>query len=373
MHTRFDKIKYSVYQTNTTDDSVPIEISGILERHLIPSNLADYQVCVTELNFPSFSIPFMEFGDDNEVGLKITIDYMYLPPPPALSYIRIQSDPIEVIYIARKFGTKRIFQISQIVEMINYTIAYVVLTNLDDKTMALYGIHIPLYTGESLPPVVVKEFQNIPYCAFQNGRIVWYADLTNFGQTIVMPPNIAPITTKSEKGGILNIYLSTGLYLKMKGVDTATTSIPDFGDDVHHRLLFVNYNGLNVITDKNLIYTQQDELAYNTFSELIAIQLTTSLPTQNSYSGTGNINNVLLDFTPDINSDNVGQNINYTPIYPYDWRDILSSAQITDVTFRLYYVIPSSNNKIATYPIILPPNKTAKVTIMFQKKQSSNY
>jgi hypothetical protein len=372
-HDTSDKIEYNVSltndkQTNPNENNIPCILSDTLERRFLPNNLQDYQVAISGLIIPTFDLPIFKFQlyepdpydpsknlNDSDV---IAIDFGLTPT-------RVVSVQQYVIFISRdRIGNPNIYQISQYIQMLNTTVLSI-FTILDADYVTLSGSHLPGY-------VAPGSWTTLPVFYFDKltQRIRLEASQAEWEDLMVLPD----VNGKPQgKGGRFNMYCNKSCFQKFTGVDAYTTGIhwtssvpPNSGMDF--RVIFHN-NYDNVISGK-LVNTQQ-WTSFANMSDFVSMQVLTNMPIQTQFSGKGNINTVLLEIHPlDIGMDTYHQNLSYNVVFPYKWRDIISPMQVSDIWFKIFYTTSSS---VSPVPLLIPPNTTATIKLIFQKKVTSNY
>lgn len=358
MQTKFDKIDYALFSANNTDTNQPCEISGTLERHIVPSNLTDYQVCVTSLNFPSFDIPIIKLDPFN-TGWLVTMDYYYYDPATKTGTWFYYTGQVSIIpRTYRPSAQGLIYEATQVIEMVNRGMLGCMI-NLDDNVFAVTGQHIPGWVpGPALPFDETKPTLHLNQTT--NKISMW--ELPDYYQDTLM---VMPDKVGGGNGGILNVYFNRALYLKIAGLDVYSTP-----SEIYKFRIICHYYGDNQnSTETALVNTQQGDY-FATMSELVSIQVITNLPIQNKYTKTGSINNVLFELKPlELTGGFRAGVITYNVIYPFAWKDIISPAQLNDVWFKVYYIMVDGSTSIVN----LPPRGSASIDLLFQKKSTSNY
>lgn len=361
MQSKFDKILYSISTSNNTQESLPCTIDGILRRNIIPSNLTDYQVCVKELVIPTYDLPLMIYPHDSSL-YKIVVDFN---PTPGVIGSKIYTSDLNtgIDFRSRSSSNShKIYQISQWTDMLNYALLKAII-DVDTQYNLDSGLHLPRYNASVSGG---KCYANcFPSWHYGTSADYFYslAFVSEWGDIYDLAPEQG-----GSKGGMLNMYFNRPTYLKMAGIKNFTTDI----NPKNFRILYT-VSPIESYGPDAKIYIDQQWHTLATISDISSIQVITNLPVQNTYSEEGNINNILLNISPEINQSTFGSALHYDVTFPFDFKDIVSPAQMDEVWFRVYYITVSVVNGSDTYQLRLPPQSGAKITLLFQKKSTSNY
>jgi hypothetical protein len=307
-----DRTKYyNLNASNLTGYSVPLRFNKSLNIAFI-KDPHKYNVSVIRFVLPNYETPLFTFVDDN---LKISLTY------------KTFSVTYPVIYASRlpAGSPQYVYEIQHLIDMLN--------TTIDTAFAALNFL-------STLPTTDIPYFIYDPVTQL----ISYIANKTYYDDTVTDP---------------IQIYLNSNLFKMLQGIPIVKTALTDktfriVVQDAHNNTYNTNYWQM----------TQQG----NTFENIVDfsnIVITTSMPIQNEYIGTDISFPIMTDFCPsDLNIDTFHNNIVYNAIFPYRQTAMASSEPLYNVAINCYW--SDATDKLNE--ILLPPNGTANIKLMFTPK-----
>lgn len=315
-------IYYNLALQNTTNESIPLRFDVALSIPFIQKP-SDYDVSVVRFVLPNFDNPFLTYDTDPDFH-NMSMSYNG----------HTVSHHVDYIPRTSLVNDYSIWDVQQCMQMLNATIGQ-------------------LYTA--LNAVVTLPTSDMPYFTYsEETKLITFTANKNYFASNLSTPIVVTIDES----------LLNWLYgLQSFGRVPNSAGVPTLYD-----ILVIDLHNNHVGTDY-LEMTQQAS-SFDRMTDFERIVLTTNLPIANEYLGTSTTLPIIQDYCPsDISVDTFYNNIVYNAIVPYRQTRLISDCAFYSLRFDCYVAHVNGTLK----PMILQPNNSANIKLMFTKHERNNF
>ena len=302
------KLNYNLEYTNNTNTDQPLKFNTNLDVPFI-KDPSEYQMTIIRFNFSNFSTPIFIFKDNT---YAFTMSY------------GSNSATVYVSWISRDSTTSEhhVYELQHMVDMMNncLNLCWTQLNSL------------------SLLPT-----SDVPYFILNDGIIAYVANKTYYNTALPTP---------------IKVYCNNALFKFIQGIPVSYSGT---SNQEYQLLLYDTHD--NTYNTNYYIMTQETN-NFGNCTDLDSIVLTSSMPIQQEYIGSGSPIQIVTDFVPIISSQTYYDPITYTAVFPYRNVDMNGHIPLSNINITVYW-----KSKDGTlHQFYVSSNTTSSVKLMFETK-----